>query len=157
MFIRKRTQKPKNGKISVTYQAVESYRLDTKVRQRVISLGEYPNPRQALQYAMRCLKNSERCYKYPLSKWVVTKCSPMNQPYSVKMTEKQAMKRRNYWRKIYQDNLKWMGKLESVVSKYPEIKYENDTTIENFLEKRKMADANERELKKLSAVNNRNR
>ncbi|EKE22196.1 MAG: hypothetical protein ACD_7C00020G0004 [uncultured bacterium] len=49
MFIRKRKVKLKNGVISEIYQAVFSYRHEGKVKQDVVGLGKYSNPKKYLQ------------------------------------------------------------------------------------------------------------
>jgi len=69
MFIRKRTKKLKNGKESVRYQAVESYRKNGKVKQRVVALGEYDNPSEALKQELLCLKRAKKDLSVPISKY----------------------------------------------------------------------------------------
>ncbi|MDP1815211.1 MAG: hypothetical protein Q8K92_12245 [Leadbetterella sp.] len=148
MFIRKRVQKLKNGKISVTYQAVESYRIGKKVKQRIVSLGEFSDPRTALENESVYLKNAEKNYKYPLSEWYEIRIGPGNQQCRVKLNEKQALKKRNFWRKIYQGHLKRIGQLDYAVSKF-QIDGTKDTTNDKKREDKIMAEDNHRKIMKL--------
>lgn len=149
MFIRRRVKKSKDGNISVSFQAVESYRRSGKIRQRVISLGEHPDPRDALEEELLFMKSAEKCYEFPLSEWKETRLPPGGDPYRVKLPEKQARKRREFWRKIYERHKKRVGLLESVASKHKENKYISDTTISATKHQEKEAVANLRQIREL--------
>lgn len=147
MFIRKRITKIKNGEVSVSFQAVESYRLGGKVKQHVVNLGANPNPREVLQEELGFMKKAQEYYNFPLSNWTELKCSPANQPCRIKLAETQAMRKREFWRKIYEGHKQRVGKLESIVSKYPTIKYASDTTLLKKRNEKKVAEDNLQELR----------
>lgn len=149
MFIRRIARQLKNGKLATTYQAIESYRLDGKAKQHIVSLGSNPIPKEALEEELRFLKNAERCYNFPLSEWSETRFSPGGNPYKAKLSEKQARRRKEFWRKIYEGHLKKMGKLESIVSKYPAIKYAENTTSLQKIDRKREADVNQREIEEI--------
>jgi hypothetical protein len=149
MFIRKRTQKLKNGHLSETFQAVESYRLGGKVKQHVVNLGANPNPKEVLREELKFMKKALEYYNFPLSNWTELKCSPANQPCRIKLAETQAMIKRDFWRKIYEGHKQRVGKLESVVSKYPTLKYTEDTTFKEGEDKKKEAEDNLKEIEKI--------
>lgn len=69
MFIRKRKIKLKNGQISEIYQAVFSYRRDGKVKQDVVALGKYSNPKEYLQDWEKYLAKMEEELRVPLDSY----------------------------------------------------------------------------------------
>ncbi len=69
MFIRQRTRKLKDGKDSTTYQLVDSFRWEGKVKQRVIGLGEHANPQDALKEWEFFLRHMEKNLQTPTSQY----------------------------------------------------------------------------------------
>jgi hypothetical protein len=117
MFIRKRTRKLKNGDTSVTYQAVKSYRQNGKVKQEVVSLGSYSNPKELLDIELKGLKLLQKRLKIPLSEYKQRKIAFGVCIVDVPMTLKQAEKKKNELVAIYEKKKKIIAKLDSVVSK----------------------------------------
>lgn len=116
MFIKKRTKKLKDGRVSVTYQAVKSYRENGKVKQDVISLGKSSDIREVLQEELRFLERMRKDLKFPLSKckelrWrkigLVVVCLPLEE----------AQRRRNELLEQYKKQGRRVAKLESLASR----------------------------------------
>lgn len=69
MFIRQRSRKLKDGNTSTTYQLVDSFRYERKVKQRVIGLGGHANPQDALKEWERWLATMEKRLLTPISEY----------------------------------------------------------------------------------------
>ena len=117
MFIRKRTRKLKNGSNSVNYQAVENYREKGKVKQRIVSLGAFSNPKEMLDLDLRYLEILRKQLKIPLSEYKQNKVVCGLYVVVVPMTLKQAEKKRREILEKYEKQRMKVAKLESVVSK----------------------------------------
>lgn len=117
MFIRKRVRKLKDESNSVIYQAVESYREKGKVKQRIVSLGTCPNPKEVLDLNLRYLENLRQQLELPLSEYIQNKVAFGLYAVEVPMTLKQAEKKRREILEKYEKQRMKVAKLESVVSK----------------------------------------
>ncbi len=118
MFIRKRTYKTKYG-ISESYQAIETYRENGKVKQKILAnLGRFPTPERALEDAKLYLRKSEECLQI------------LNDPSCM---DRQKKYRIALWSKVYPKMKKWVDQLEDVVSKTSDMPHKYDTTekVEN--------------------------
>lgn len=113
MFIRKRKIKLKNGKISEIYQAVFSYRQDGKVRQKVVALGKYSNPKKYLQDWKRYLARMEKDLRVPLDNYKEIRHSRLFKRLVVAQVPLKIAQRRR---------IKLMKKYEREKSKYVKLK-----------------------------------
>lgn len=118
MFIRKRVRKLKNGNESVKYQAVESYREGKKVKQKIVSLGNYSNPEEFLKENIRYLKKIEEQLKMPLSEYKELKSAFGICVIEVPMIKKKAERKRDEIVRRYKKQKSKIAKLDSVVSKW---------------------------------------
>lgn len=116
MFIRKRIKKLKDGTVSVTYQAVRSYRENGKVKQRIVSLGSCFNPKELLEIELKGLELLRKRLDVPLSEYKQGKVAFGLYVVEVPMTLKQAEKKRTEILKIYKKKGRRVAELESVVS-----------------------------------------
>jgi hypothetical protein len=117
MFIRKRVRKLKNESNSVAYQAVENYREKGKVKQRIVSLGACPNPKEVLDLDLRYLEILRKQLEIPLSEYKQNKVVCGLYVVVVPMTLKQAEKKRREILEKYEKQRMKVAKLEIVVSK----------------------------------------
>jgi len=63
LFIRKRTYNSKRYGVTESYQVIETYRENGKVKQRVIcNLGKFSTPEAALEQAESLLRDREEVY-----------------------------------------------------------------------------------------------
>jgi len=122
MFIRKRTYKLKSGRITESYQVIESYRENGKVKQRTIAnLNRFSNPVKALEYAQMRLEWAKRRYNKPI-------------PWSRLRRTKHFTRKEHRERKIrerleqVQKFEKWIKELEEVVSRLSVRIETSDTT-----------------------------
>jgi hypothetical protein len=77
MFIRTRKIKLKNGQLSEIYQAVFSYRQDSKAKQEVVGLGKYSSPTEYLKDWERYLEKMEEELSVPLDSYKEIRYSRM--------------------------------------------------------------------------------
>ncbi len=117
MFIRKKIRKLKNGKIGIYYQAVESYRKEGKVKQRVVALGENPNIREVLKEEVRFLRRMEKDLKVPVSKYKEVRWRRGFGLVIEFLPIKIAEKRKNKLAYQYQRKLQRVSKLDSLANK----------------------------------------
>ncbi len=140
MFIRKRSRKLKNGKISTTYQAVESFRYEKKVRQKVISLGEFSNPKDALKKEIEYMEKAREQASFPVDKYKELKHVTGLGLQLLAVPLKEAEKRRQKWQKRYEKHQERVRKLEEIVFKYmQDVVSSSDTT--DFDDKRLKSEA----------------
>ena len=117
MFIRKRTSKLKNGKVSTRYQAVVKTRRGDKKVHKAISLGEYADPFEALVWARKCLERTKKNVEYPIDQYKEIRHSARyNRPVLVSLPVETAKKRRLFWVKLYREKKAKVEVLEKLVS-----------------------------------------
>ncbi|MDD5489306.1 MAG: hypothetical protein PHP25_01310 [Candidatus Moranbacteria bacterium] len=123
MFIRKRTRKLKDGEESVIYQAVLTARKgDRKVR-KAVSLGDYPSPREALDWERKCLERMEKNIDYPIDQYKeVRHSSRYNRPIVVSLPIETAKKKRIFWIKLHKKQKARVEELEKLLTISHQIK-----------------------------------
>ena len=129
MFVRKRTRKLKSGKMSVTYQAVESYRKGKKVKQRVISLGKFENPKDALNMEIKYAERAKRELTVPFTEYKELKHIVGLGLQLLTLPVKEAEKRRRKILKRYEKHRSRIGMLDDMASKCQPNEYKRDTTF----------------------------
>jgi hypothetical protein len=117
MWIRKRTRKLKNGSESITFQAVESFRVGSKIKQKIISLGHYSDPNELLEFELKGLEAYRKRLEIPLSEYKQAKEVYGLGVIAVPMTLKQAEKKRAEILEFHRRKGKGVAQLETVVSK----------------------------------------
>lgn len=117
MFIRKREKKLKNGKVSVTYQAVKSYRQGKKVKQDVINLGKSSDVREVLKEELRFLERMRKDLEVPISAYLEARWRTGLGLVVVAVPLKEAEKRRNKLLEQYKKQGRRVAKLESLASR----------------------------------------
>ena len=127
MWIRKRTRKLKDGNESITFQAIETFRDKGKVKQKIVSLGSFSNPKEALEEELLFLKRTRKDLDVPLSEYKEVKVAFGLYPLSVPVPLKKAEKMRKKIEGRYKKQMTRMSKLESVATKF-RIKDATDTT-----------------------------
>lgn len=118
MWIRKRIRKLKDGNTSVSFQAIETFRDKGKVKQKIVSLGSFSNPKEALEEELRFLKRTRKDLDVPLSEYKEVKVAFGLYPLTVPVPLKKAEKMRKKIEERYKKQMARMAKLESVASKY---------------------------------------
>ncbi len=147
MFIRAINRKLKNGKTSTTYQAIDSFRDETgKVKQRVVNLGEFSNPRDTLKQELGFLRKMEERLNRPLSEYKEVISARGMGLQVVAVSTKEAEKKREKLRMQYEKQRKRIGDLESVASCIADIK---STTFFESEEQKKKAQENIRQIREL--------
>lgn len=117
MFIRKRTSKLKNGDTSISYQAIVKVRKGDKLVRKAVSLGEYPNPIEALDWERKVLERARISVEYPIDQYKEIRHSARyNRPMVVSVPIKTAKKKRIFWVELYKKQKKRVEMLEKVVS-----------------------------------------
>lgn len=117
MFIRKRAVKLKNGKISTNYQAVVIARRGDKKIRKAISLGEYPDPFEALDWEIKCLERMRKNVGYPTNQYLeIRHSAKYNRPMVVSVPVRVAEKRRIMWVKLFKKQKERVRVLEKLVS-----------------------------------------
>ena len=117
MFIKKRTKKLKDGKVSVTYQAVRSYRQGKKVKQDVISLGKSSDVREVLKEELRFLERMRKDLEIPISEYREARWRTGLGLIVVAVPLKEAERRRNKLLRQYKKQGQRVAKLESLASR----------------------------------------
>lgn len=118
MFIRKRKVKLKNGKISEIYQAVFSYRHEGKVKQDVVGLGKYSNPKKYLQDWELYLVKMEEELCVPLEAYKEVRHSRLfSRPVLARMPLKIAQKKRMKIMSRYEKEKSKCTKLKKLCNK----------------------------------------
>ncbi len=113
MFVRKRIISLKKGEISERYQVVEAYRKGNKVRQNVISLGEYESVKEALKNWEIFLRRMEKDLSVPVDEYMEIRYSRLfNTLVKSRVPLKTALKRR----------MKLLKKYEGLKSNYLRLK-----------------------------------
>lgn len=118
MFIRKRERKLKDGRLSATYQAIETFTQNGKTVRKVISLHEYSTPQEALEFALRVLEKYRACVNHPTDQYREIRHSyKYNRPMIVPVSVKTAEKRRLMWLKLFEKQKARVNELQNLVSK----------------------------------------
>lgn len=147
MFIRAINRKLKNGKTTTVYQAIDSFRDGAgKVKQRVVNLGEFSNPRDALKQELGFLRKMEERLSRPLSEYREVISARGLGLHAVAVSTKDSEKMREQLRMQYEKQRKRIADLESVSSRFADIK---STTFCESDEQKRKAQENIRQIKEL--------
>jgi len=122
MFIRKRTYKLKSGRITESYQVIETYRENGKIKQKmIINLNRFSDPEKALEYAQMRLEWAKRIYEKPI--------------LSSRLRTTKNFTRKEHKQRIIRERLeqvqkfeKWVKELGEVVSRLFRQRHNYDTT-----------------------------
>ncbi len=122
MFIRKRTYKLKSGRITESYQVIETYRENGKIKQKIIiNLNRFSDPVKALKYAQMRLGWAKRMYDKPIL-WS-------------RLRRTKHFTRKEHEQRIIRERLeqvqkfeKWVKELEEIVLRFSIRRETSDTT-----------------------------
>ena len=117
MFIRKRITRLKSGELVEKYQIVFRVKQGDKKVRKSISLGEYADPIEALEWERIFMERAKKCVEYPLDRYKEIRHSVRyNRPVLVSLPIATAKKRRMIWVKIHKKHKEKAEVLEKLAS-----------------------------------------